>query len=575
MKKIMVVFVVTILLFLSVQIKSQTDAEKIDDLINRYYEYGLFNGSALVVKSGEVIFKKGYGYANLEWQVPNSSDTKFRIGSVSKQITAALILQLVEEGRIDLSGKISDYLPNYRKDTGDKVTIHQLLNHTSGITSYTNLPNVWLDSLRNHYSKEYFIKHFHSSDLDFEPDSSYSYNNTGYFLLAAIIEEVTDRPFGEYLKEKILVPVGMVNSGSEDDEKVIDQLASGYMKQGFEYVHDRYIFMPNVMGAGHMHSTVEDMVKWDRALYGAVILTEESKKKMFTPYLANYGYGWGINYRKLGETGDSIKVISHSGGINGFTTLFVRLVDDKHMIVLFNNTGGSPRGKMAEQIGNILYGLDYEYPKRPIGKYLLTVIEEEGVESAVQTYYSLKDEEGTLFDFSENELNTLGYAILRNGKIKEAIEIFKLNIEAYPKSSNVYDSMGEAYMNDGKDDKAIENYQKSIELNPGNTRGIEMLKKLGVEFKSDKVRVSIEQLNKYVGEYELMPNFIITISLERGKLFAQATGQPEFQIFPLSQTKFYYKVVNAQIEFTETDAGEVHQLILFQGGREMPAHRVK
>ena len=575
MQKLKLALILAVFFLSAVTFQAQTEAEKIDDLISRYYEYKLFNGSALVVKNGNVIFKKGYGYANFEWKVPNAPDTKFRIGSISKQFTATLIMQLVEEGKINLDGKITDYLPDYRKDTGDSITIHQLLNHTSGITSYTDLPNVWLDSLRNHYTKEYFIKHFHSSNLDFEPGTEYKYNNTGYYLLAAIIEEVTGKSFGEYLKERILIPVGMTNSGSEDDEVVIDKMASGYLREGNLLVKDRYMFMPNTMGAGNMHSTVEDMVKWDKALYETKILTKESKGKMFTPYLSNYGYGWGIYYRKLGETGDSTKVIAHSGGINGFSTLFVRLVEDKHMIALFNNSGGSPRGGIAEQIGNILYGLEYKYPKRPISNYLITVIDDEGIDAAIKTYKQAKEKEEELFDFSEGELNKLGYILLLDGRVDEAIEIFNLNISAYPKSSNVYDSMGEACMEKGENEKAIENYEKSLEINPGNKNGILMLKKLGVDYESQDDTVALDILKKYPGEYQLMPNFIITIRLDGNKLMSQATGQPEFQIFSMSETRFYYKVVDAQIEFLVNDKGDVESLTLFQAGKEMPAKKIK
>lgn len=575
MQKLTLTLVLAFLFFSATKIQSQTDAEKIDDLINRYYEYGLFNGSALVVKNGDVIFKKGCGYANFEWKVPNAPDTKFRIGSISKQFTATLIMQLVEEGKIKLDGKITDYLQNYRKDTGEKVTIHQLLNHTSGIESYTDMPNVWKDSLRNHYTKNYFIKHFQSGDLQFEPGTEFHYNNTGYYLLAAIIEEVTGKPFGEYLKEKILIPVGMENTGVEDNEIVIEKEASGYLKDGNQLLRDRYMYMPNAMGAGNMYSTVEDMVKWNKALYGNKILSEESKDKMFTPYLSNYGYGWFITSRKFEETGDSIKIIWHTGGINGFTTLFARLVDDNSMIALFNNTGASPRTAIANQIENILYGFDYQYPKLPIGDYLLTVIDDEGIESAIETYNQAKEDDEELFDFSETELNKLGYVLLRDGKIDEAIEIFKLNISAYPNSANVYDSMGEAFMEKGENGKAIENYKRSLELNPGNKNAVAMLKKLGVDYKNEEVVVPKERLKKYAGEYQLMPNFIITIRVDGNKLMSKATGQPEFQIFPITETKFYYKVVDAQIEFLVNEKGEVESLTLFQGGREMPAKKIK
>jgi len=577
MKTQRIILFLTAILFISFHIPviSQTTAEKIDDLISKYYEYGLFNGSALVVEDGKVIFKKGYGVANYEWDVDNKPDTKFRIGSISKQFTATIIMQLVEEEKIKLDGKITDYLPNYRKDTGDKVTIHHLLTHTSGIISYTSIPNVWQDSLRNHYDKEYFIKHFHSSDLEFEPGEKFNYNNTGYYLLAAIVEEVTGKSFGEVLKERILEPAGMKNSGSEDDEFAIKKMASGYLKRGNRIAKDSYMYMLNAMGAGHMYSTVEDLFIWDQALYGNDFLSEESKEKMFTPFKSNYGYGWGIRYQKIGDTGDSTKIISHSGGINGFTTLIVRLVDDNNFIALFNNMGGSPRGEMAEQIGNILYGQEFDYPKRPIGDYLYQVINDEGIDNAVTVYNNLKEKDSTSYNFAENQLNILGYTLLREDRVNEAIVIFQLNIEAYPDAFNVYDSMGEAYMIKGENELAIKNYKKSLEINPANTGGIEMLKKLGVEYETKEVVVPVETLNKYIGEYELMPNFIITVRIENDKLMAQATGQSEHQIFPMTQTKFYYKVVNAQIEFIMNDNGEVEKLILYQAGKELPGKKIK
>ncbi|HAB51525.1 MAG TPA: serine hydrolase, partial [Ignavibacteriales bacterium] len=209
-------FAILFIILVSTSIYAQSKASKIEDLLQRYYDYGLLNGSALVAENGAVIFEKGFGFANMEWSVSNTPDTKFRIGSISKQFTSTIIMQLVEEGKIKLDAKLTDYLPNYRKDTGDKVTIHHLLNHTSGITPYTSLQGVWSDSLRNHYKQDYFIEHFHSGDLQFEPGSKYVYNNTGYYLLAVIAEKVTGKGFGVLLKERIFDPLKMRNTGSED-----------------------------------------------------------------------------------------------------------------------------------------------------------------------------------------------------------------------------------------------------------------------------------------------------------------------------------------------------------------------
>lgn len=573
-KKILLVLIASLLCLSKISF-SQNKAEKIDDLLKRYNEYGLFNGSALVAENGKVIFKSGYGFANMEWKVPNTPDTKFRIGSISKQFTATIIMQLVEEGKIKLDGKLTDYLPNYRKDTGDKVTIHELLNHTSGILSYTSMPNVWSDSLRNHYDQDYMIKHFHSGDLQFEPGTQYTYNNTGYYLLGVIAEKVTGKKLGQLLKERIFAPLEMTNTASEDDEIVIDKKASGYLKFGKSYRLDPYFYMPNVLGAGQMYSTVEDMVKWDQVLYTNKILSEESKEKMFTPYLANYGYGWGISTDTIKGTNEITKITAHSGGINGFNTFFIRLLKNKQMIAIFSNAGNAPLNEMAGEIINILYDQKFNYPKKTISDVIADVIDKDGIDAAIDKYRKLKELENDNYDFSENQLNTLGYSYLQKGDVEIALAVFKLNIEAFPKSFNPYDSYAEALMTNGDKDEAIKYHEKSLELNPGNTNGIEQLKKLGVEYKAEELKIDNSILSKYMGQFQLAPNFIITIRVDGDKIFAQATAQQEFEIFPTSETKFYYKVVNAQIEFVKNEKGDFSKLILYQNNREMPAERIK
>ncbi len=163
------------------------------------------------------------------------------------------------------------------------------------------------------------------------------------------------------------------------------------MKTGNNFVKDPYMFMPNVKGAGHMYSTVEDLYKWDQALYKDEILSADSKKKMFTPFLSNYGYGWGISNISVNLSGDSTTLITHTGGINGFNTLIGRLVDDKHLIVIFNNNGNARLQEMSRNIGNILYDQEFDYPLKPIADHLLTVIEEEGIKTAVDLYNDLKN----------------------------------------------------------------------------------------------------------------------------------------------------------------------------------------
>ena len=203
-------------------------SQKIDALMQQYYDYGQFNGSVLVAEQGKIIYEKGFGMANMEWSIPNQPDTKFRIGSVTKQFTATVILQLIQEGKIKLEGKLTDYLTDYRKDTGDRVTIHQLLNHTSGIPSYTSRPTFFAEDSRDPYSVADFVKKFASGDLEFEPGTKFSYNNSGYFLLGAIIEKVTGRKYEEVLAERIFKPLGMTNSGYDHHATLLPKRASGY-----------------------------------------------------------------------------------------------------------------------------------------------------------------------------------------------------------------------------------------------------------------------------------------------------------------------------------------------------------
>ena len=457
---------------------AQTKSQKIDELMSLYHKYHQFNGSVLVAEKGELIYKKGFGFADMEWEIPNDTETKFRLGSITKQFTSMLIMQLVEKGKLKLDDKLSELLPYYRKDIGEKVTIHHLLTHTSGIPSYTGLPGFFQDVSRDPYPVDEFIKKYCSGDLEFEPGSQYKYNNSGYFLLGAIIDKVTGKTYEETLKENILDPLNMQNTGYDHHNTILPKRAAGYEK-GFDgFINAPYLDMSLPYAAGAMYSTVEDLYLWDQTLYTEKLLSKKYKEIMFTPFLSNYAYGWGVRKIALEGSKDSLTSIAHGGGINGFNTLISRLIDDKHLIVLLNNTGGTNLGEMSNGITNILYEKPYDLPKKSIAQVLYKTILENDVEVAIKQYRELKGKQSDSYNFKENELNMLGYHLLRNKKINEAIEIFKLNVEAYPEAYNTYDSLGEAYMKNGDKELAIKNYKKSLELNPKNTNAVNMLKKL-------------------------------------------------------------------------------------------------
>ena len=457
---------------------AQDKAVKIDELMKVYTSYKQFNGAVLVAENGKVIFKKGYGMANMEWNIPIETDTRFRLGSITKQFTSMLVLQLVQEGKIKLEGKLTDYLPDYRKDTGDRITIHQLLNHTSGIPSYTGLPNFFQDISRNPYSVSDFVKKFTSGDLEFDPGTKWNYNNSGYFLLGAIVEHVTGKPYEQVLKERIFDAVGMKNTGYDQHETILARRASGYEKRPGGYINAPYLDMSLPYAAGSLYSTVEDLYLWDQALYTVKLLSAQLKEVMFKPGLANYAYGWIVRKAPLGAQGEPVAIIEHGGGINGFNTIIMRLPESKNLIVLLNNTGGTKLGEMSQKISAILFGKPYKAPLRDIAETLFNTVMEKDVQAAIKQYRELKATQKDAYDFSEPQLNTLGYQLLQMKRVKDAIEILKLNVEMYPQGFNTYDSLGEAYMVNGDKQLAIQNYKKSLELNPKNTGAIDKLKKL-------------------------------------------------------------------------------------------------
>jgi CubicO group peptidase (beta-lactamase class C family) len=566
------VLVLLSLLVFQTTICAQDKARKIDGLMSLYHQYQEFNGTVLVAENGSVIYKKGFGLANMEWNIPNEPDTKFRLGSITKQFTATLILQLVEQGKLKLDGKVTDYLPDYRKDTGARMTLHHLLSHTSGLPNYTAQPGFFQNVSRNPFKVDDFVKQYASGDLEFEPGAKFNYSNSGYFLLGDIIEKITGKPYEQVLKEQILDPVGMKNTGYDHYGTILSKRAAGYVKTQNGYENAAYLDMTIPYAAGSLYSTVEDLFLWDQALYGEKILSAASKELMFKPNLEGYGYGFGIRKASLGPNKLAVPVIEHNGGINGFNTTIVRLVGDKRLIVLLDNTSqGRYLDGLALGITNILYDQPYESPKRSIADALLKTVADKDVAAAVKQYRELKATQSNEYDFREGELNNLGYQLMLRKKVAEAIEIFKLNVEAYPQAANTYDSLGEAYMTHGDKELAIANYKKSLELNPKNTSAIGALASLSDEQKLDDLKL----YEAYAGDYELAPNFIITITVKNGKVMSQATGQGEAELYPSSPTEFFLKVVDAQVTFVKNEQGQVTQLILHQGGRNMPAKKIR
>lgn len=432
-----------------------TSPAAIDSFISRYQELGLFNGSALVADQGQVIFQKGYGLANMEWNIPNTPDTKFRMGSMTKQFTATLILQLVEQGKLDLKAPITRYLPDYPTHSGDRITIHHLLNHTSGIPGYTEIP-AWASKMREPYPPAKFVELFSKMELFFDPGTRFSYSNSGYFLLGVILEKVAGQPYEKLLRERIFVPVGMNDTGYDSTRPLLTKRASGYDKTfDGSYVNTSYIDMSQPYAAGSLYSTVEDFYRWDQALYTDRILSAASKERMFTPGLSNYGYGWQIAKK------EGVTTIEHGGGINGFNSLITRNPESKRLVVLLNNTGAAPLNAIVSGVHAILDGKQPVLPKQLAAPELFKTYQKSGLDAALRQAKEMKS--GTQYNAGEGELTRLGGEILSISKT-DGLTLARQLAADEPKSIGAVILLARAEQANGHRVEAIQAWSKAIEL---------------------------------------------------------------------------------------------------------------
>ena len=434
----------------AIRAQTPTDADLVrlaDERVQFFVKQNKFTGTVLIARDGKPIFRKAYGMADREWDIDNTLDTKFRLGSITKQFTATLILRLVEQGKVKLDDPVSKYYTDAPK-TWSKITIHHLLTHTSGIPSYTAIPDFFPKHSRDPLTPAGIMKLTQDAPLDFEPGTKFSYDNSGYILLGYIIEKVTGKSYAANLQENIFGPLGMKDSGYDDFAQVIHHRASGYERHEGNVLNAPYLDMSLPYAAGSLYSTVDDLLIWDQALYGDKILSEESKRKMFTPFLDNYAYGWLI------RKDPKHLQFSHGGGINGFNTEIERYPQDKVTVIALSNLGTDAMDNMGGDLALLAFG----------------------------------------------------------EKIPE------------PAQHNV------------------------VTLDP-------------------------KLLAPLVGRYELSPSFAIEITREGDHLFAQATNQPKFPLFAESETKFFFKVVDAQLEFERNGTGAATSVTLHQNGASVKGMR--
>jgi CubicO group peptidase (beta-lactamase class C family) len=421
--------------------KAQEKLVRMEQIIQSSVTGQRFMGSVLVAQNDQVLLDKGYGFANLEWQIPDSPQAKFRLGSITKQFTAACILLLEERGKLKTDDPVKKYLPD-APAAWDKITIYNLLTHTSGIPSFTGFPD-YRSTEAQPTTPEKLVARFRDKPLDFQPGEKWNYSNSGYVLLGYLVEKISGLSYKDFVQENIFKPLGMNDSGYDSNSAIILHRAYGYAPGPNGPVNAGYIDMSIPFSAGALYSTTHDLLRWEQGLFGGKLLSATSLKKMTTPFKENYACGLGV------RTVHGHTEIDHGGGIEGFNTELAYYPDDKLTIVVLANLNGDAPEAIASQLAAVMHGEKVVLPSE----------------------------------------------------------------------------------------------RKAITVPAG-------------------------LLEKYVGTYEIAPTFSIAITLEGGQLMAQATNQPKFPLFAESETMFFLKVVDAQVEFFKDDKGNVTHLVLHQGGHD-------
>lgn len=336
-KKVGLASLITVSAASSLAFGAGVDVARMERAIDLRVSTGQFTGAVLVAKDGKILINKGYGSANLDWKVSNSPTTKFRLGSVTKQFTAACILLLEERGKLKTDDPVSKYLPD-APAAWDQITIFNLLTHTSGIPDFTEFPD-YRTTEATPTTPEQLVTRFRAKPLDFAPGTSWRYSNSGYVLLGYLIEKISGQPYSTFLRENIFAPLGMKDSGYDSNTRIIPRHAVGYAPgPGGGPVVAGYIDMSIPFSAGGLYSTTQDLLRWEQALYGGKLLTTASLRKMTTPFRENYAFGLTVR-----KTSNADRVFSHNGGIEGFNT-WVGYIPAKGMavIVLANLNGVAP-----------------------------------------------------------------------------------------------------------------------------------------------------------------------------------------------------------------------------------------
>ncbi len=523
----------------------------IDEMMSKHFKPGEPGASIIVTRKGKPIFRKGYGMAHIELGVKIEPQMVFRLGSITKQFTSVCILMLMEQGKLSLQDEITRFLPDYPTQA-HTITIEHLLTHTSGIKSYTEMPE-FMKFMRTDMTLDELTALFKFQPMDFAPGTRFNYNNSAYVLLGAIVEKASGMPYAEFLKKNIFEPLGMKNTYFDMPKPLIPGRVSGYRAGADGYENADYISMTLPHAAGSMASTVDDMALWDAALYTEKLVKQDSLKKAWTSYTlkdgkkTGYGYGWAVSDFQ------GHNMIIHGGGINGFVTDGFRFPNEEVYVCILTNCQREIPEDLAFKIGALVVGKPYEEPKAIAFDPAL-----------YELYQGVYNNKMVGFDMPIMKEGDELIALMPTGSKETLIPLSKTEFATKGSVSRLVftlDEKGRAQkvtlrgfygpgMSADLTDKPLPNQRKTVELDPA-------------------------LLARYAGEYELAPGMLISMRVEGDGLVTQVPGQPAIPLFAETEVLFFAKDAPVEIEFKVESGGKVTGAVIKQAGQEMPTKKVK
>jgi CubicO group peptidase (beta-lactamase class C family) len=436
---------------------------KVDALVNQYLDLDIFSGVVLVAEKGEPFYHKAFGLADREKNIKNTTKTKFDIGSMNKTFTHVVILQLVQEGKLKLSDKLSSILPDFSGEMYSEITIDHLLNHSAGFGDYF-MTDGYFELPLSQKNIKGLIKIIKKMPLLYEPGTEREYSNAGFIVLGAVIEHKTNKTYHQNVKDRIGQPLGL-NDTYFMDKKSVPNRAIGYLKtmRGELEDNSRFEELPNPDGG--FQSTALDVMKFYREYhYGHKLLTEETKLK-------DEFYGMTVEHRTTGGA------IPFAGGFNGSNSVIFEILRDEITIVVLANMDEPVAEQLGSGILDIIRDKPAKEPSLPAIQNVYKAYTDNGIDYVKANFNSMisnfhpTDPKGII-------LNQIGYSFLSDDKIDNAIEVFQLNTEMFPDDPNVWDSLGEAYLKKGNKDKALKMYKKALSIDPNFPSAMKAVKQM-------------------------------------------------------------------------------------------------